>query len=76
MNLINNCTIFLKKISARHNSITKLWYALFKYENKLNSFEFCTQMRAHVEKVDVLSWKKSDELTIELLFDLCSNNFN
>ena len=33
--LINNCAIFLAKNSARHNSMTKLCYVLFKYENKL-----------------------------------------
>ena len=33
--LINNCTIFLKTNSARHNSMTKLCYVFFKYENKL-----------------------------------------
>ena len=35
VNLINNCTIFLKqKNSARQNSMTKL-FMHFKYENKL-----------------------------------------
>ena len=34
VNLINTCKIF-EKNGARHNSITKLCYAFFKYENKL-----------------------------------------
>ena len=34
VNLINTCPIFLKN-GARHNSMTKLCYAFFKYKNKL-----------------------------------------
>ena len=33
--LLNNCTIFWIILSARHNPMTKLCYALFKYKNKL-----------------------------------------
>ena len=32
--MINIRAIFLKQNSARHNSMTKLCYAFFKYENK------------------------------------------
>ena len=33
--LLNNREIFLNVFSARYNPMTKLLYALFKYENKL-----------------------------------------
>ena len=35
VNLINTCAIFLGGNGARHNSMTKLCYVFFKYENKL-----------------------------------------
>ena len=35
VNLINTCTIFLKKNGALHHSMTKLCSAFLKYENTL-----------------------------------------
>ena len=46
--------------------MTKLCYAFLKYENKIEigwekecTVLKCTQMRARLEKVDVLGWNKS-----------------
>ena len=57
--------------------MTKLCYAFFKYENKLKIYWEkqrtvlkCTQMRARVEKVDVLGWNKS-----YVAYELNNNNF-
>ena len=66
--LINNCKkYFWNTFSAIHNAITTLCSAFLKYEIKLKigwEKEFtvlkCTQMRARVEKVDVLGWNKSN----------------
>ena len=65
MDLLNNrkkCNI----LGALHNSMTKFCSALFKCVNKLKvgrenqcTFLKCTQMRARVEKLDVLGLNKS-----------------
>ena len=66
--LINSGRIFLKDLNGLHNWITKLCSALFKCGNRLKlgwenecTVLKCTQMRARVEKVDVLGWTQPFE---------------
>ena len=64
--LHHNCKIFFMKTSPVHNSKSKLCTRLFKFKNysKIGweicmTVLWCNQMRALVEKVDMLSWNKS-----------------
>ena len=61
----------MKFFSAQHSSKTTLSSVLFKYEIKLKigwenqcAVFKCTQMRAHVEKVDFLGWNKSSGVAL------------
>ena len=69
-----------EKNGARHNSMTKSCYSLFKYENKLKigrekycTVLKCTQMRARVEKGSVLVWNKSNIKTVPTTLKLITN---
>ena len=55
--LINNCRKFYNIFSVLHNSMTKLCSTFLNM--KINRVLKYTQMRARVEKVDVLGWNKS-----------------
>ena len=51
--LINNCAQFLKKNSTRHNSMTKLCSAFFKYENKEKEIE-----KSNAQFWSALKWER------------------